>query len=212
MFTGLIEEVGKIRNITPAGAGANIAVSAKLTLEGLRLGDSVAINGICLTVIDIGRNEFSLQAVGETIQNSTASKWSAGEQVNLERAMRADGRLGGHIVQGHVDGIGTVESIKIGELAIRLSISSSSEILRYIVKKGSVCIDGVSLTVADAANDGFSAAIIPHTWQNTILNSFSRGKKVNIETDVLARYVEKFMSERNSQNGLTEDALRNAGF
>lgn len=212
MFTGLIEEVGRLKRLTRTGEGVNLTIEAKKTLEGMNIGDSIAINGICLTVTDIGRSEFSLQAVSETIRNSTASKWNVGEKINLERAMKVSDRLGGHIVQGHVDGMGTVEAINMGELSITLKISASSEVLRYVVKKGSICVEGISLTVAEVDDKSFSVAIIPHTWQNTNLNVLTRGSKVNLETDILARYVEKFMSENKAGSGLTEDALRNAGF
>jgi len=212
MFTGLIEETGILERAVPSASEIVLQVRAKLVLEGIRIGDSVAVNGVCLTVVDSDTSGFAAQAVQETVENSTIPDWRVGEVLNLERALAVGDRLGGHIVQGHVDGIGTVKSIRAGELETVISVSAPSEIMKYIVRKGSIAIDGISLTVAQANGDVFTVAIIPHTWGNTNLTRLSSGSQVNLETDVLARYVEKFFTDRELQSSITEKKLREAGF
>ena len=150
MFTGLIEETGILERAVPSASEIVLQVRAKLVLEGIRIGDSVAVNGVCLTVVDSDTSGFAAQAVQETVENSTIPDWRVGDVLNLERALAVGDRLGGHIVQGHVDGIGTVKSIRAGELETVISVSAPSEIMKYIVRKGSIAIDGISLTVAQA--------------------------------------------------------------
>ena len=212
MFTGLIEETGSLRRRIPSPAGFKLEIEADKVLEGTRIGDSIAVNGVCLTVVEIGAARFTVEAVRETVEHSTVPDWKIREPLNLERALAAGDRFGGHFVQGHIDGTGTIKnSVKAGE-ENRLIINCSSEILRYIIYKGSIAIDGISLTVAEAGKDSFTAAIIPHTWSNTNLNRRKIGDRVNLETDLIAKYVENFLRRGNSPSGLTEDALRRAGF
>lgn len=208
----MIEETGVLERKVPSGSGIRLQIRARSVLDGLRIGDSVSANGICLTVVEIGSGGFSVQAVKETVENSTIPDWGIGKTLNLERSLALGDRMGGHIVQGHVDGVGTVKSIVRRELETSVKISTDSEIMRYVVHKGSIAVDGISLTVAGVEGDEFSVAIIPHTWENTNMRELRIGDRVNLETDILARYVEKFLEGGGKKSGLTEEALRRAGF
>lgn len=195
MFTGIIEEVGTIASIRKGAHSCVLTVRAKTVLEDVHLGDSIATNGVCLTVTSFTRDTFSADVMHETLNRSSLGKLRVGSPVNLERAMAANGRFGGHIVSGHIDGIGTIASIKEDDNAVWYSISSSPEILRLIVEKGSIAIDGISLTVASVDSKRFSVSIIPHTRAQTNLASKKPGDVVNLENDCIGKYVERLLGE-----------------
>jgi riboflavin synthase len=193
MFTGIVEEVGEIREVRPADEVVVFAVAGPRIAEGLAHGDSVAVNGCCLTVID-RRAEgglFHLELVPETLKRTALGVARAGHRVNLERALPAGGRLGGHIVQGHVDGVATLLSRAPGERIDEVRFSLPAELARYVVEKGSICVDGVSLTVAAVEADAFAVALIPTTLADTTLGAARPGDPVNLEVDIVAKYVEK---------------------
>ena len=196
MFTGIIEECGRVKSLTISGSSGKIIIGAFKTLEGTNIGDSIAVNGVCLTVTDIGRNEFTADIMAETARRSSLSKLKPGESVNLERAMSANGRFGGHIVSGHIDGTGTIVSKIEEENAVWVQISTSSAILRLIVEKGSIAIDGISLTVAKVSESDFSVSIIPHTAKETTLLNKKSGDIVNLENDIIGKYVERLINFR----------------
>lgn len=193
MFTGIIEEAGTIKSITLRGSSGQIAVRAKKVLEGTRIGDSIAVNGICLTVISLQRDGFTADVMAETVRRSSLSGAGTGELVNLERAMAADGRFGGHIVSGHIDGTGTILSYRREENAVWVEIGTSVDIMELIVEKGSICIDGISLTVAAVSDSGFQVSVIPHTGEETTLLKKRPGDLVNLENDVVGKYVQKLL-------------------
>jgi riboflavin synthase len=187
MFTGLVQTTGTIASIGEGG----LSVRAELDLVP---GDSVAVNGVCLTAAAVGGGGFDADVMPETLRRSSLGGLSEGDGVNLELPLRAGDRLGGHVVQGHVDGLGTVESVSDEGLARVVRIAASPELLRYVVEKGSIAVDGVSLTVAEVDGDGFSVSLIPETLERTTLGSFAAGRSVNLEVDVLAKYVEKLVT------------------
>ena len=190
MFTGLVEEMGTVRARVPGTAGARLVIACGLVRDGLAIGDSVAVNGACLTVVELTDDSFAVDCVEETLRRTSVGDRHAGDPVNLERAMRVGDRLGGHIVQGHVDGTGTVRGITPEGDDVLMSISCPDEVLRYVVEKGSITVDGVSLTVASREADGFTIALIPHTMAATTLGRDAVGRSVNLEADVVAKYVE----------------------
>lgn len=214
MFTGLVEEVGTLKSVKRGGGSCVLTVECSRVLEGSRVGDSIAVNGVCLTVTSMGGAYFTADAMPETLDRSSLGKLPAGSPVNLERAMPADGRFGGHIVSGHIDGMGTVMSITPDENAVWYRIWAEPKLLRYIVEKGSITVDGISLTVADTDSESFSVSIIPHTQKETSLRSLRSGSAVNLETDIIGKYVEKLMQPEPEikQGGLTEEFLRENGF
>ena len=193
MFTGLIEEVGTIQSVRHGARSCVLTIGCRTVLEGSQIGDSIAVNGVCLTVTEFSRNEFSADVMHETLDRSSLGALKAGSTVNLERAMKADGRFGGHIVSGHIDGTGTVSDIRKDDNAVWYRIRASGSILRYIVEKGSIAIDGISLTVAALDGDSFSVSVIPHTAANTTLSSKKKGDTVNLENDIIGKYVERLM-------------------
>ena len=189
MFTGIVEELGAVSALEPAAhGGARLVISASLVTEGARIGDSIAVNGCCLTVIDLGPDWWAADAVAETLARTNLGSLTAGDRVNLERPLPVGGRLGGHLVQGHVDGIGEVV-----DPAPDLRIVAGGEILQYVVEKGSITVDGVSLTVVSALPDGFTVAVIPHTMAVTTLGTRLPGDAVNLEADVIAKYTERLL-------------------
>ena len=190
MFTGLVEEMGTVRERTPSAAGARLVIGCDVVREGLAIGDSVAVNGACLTVVEMTDDSFSVDCVEETLRRTSVGDREPGDHVNLERAMRVGDRLGGHIVQGHVDGTGTVRAITPEGDGVLMQVECPPEVLRYVVEKGSITVDGVSLTVASRQPDGFTIALIPHTMQATTLGPQAMGRRVNLEADVVAKYVE----------------------
>lgn len=204
MFTGIIEECGRVKSLTISGSSGKIIIGAFKVLEETNIGDSIAVNGVCLTVTDIGRNEFTADIMAETARRSSLSKLKPGESVNLERAMSANGRFGGHIVSGHIDGTGTIVSKIEEENAVWVQISTSSAILRLIVEKGSIAIDGISLTVAKVTQTTFSVSTIPHTRSATTLGERRPGDLVNLENDIVGKYVEKFICEKNTHGAIVD--------
>lgn len=221
MFTGIIEEMGTISSIAEGSVSAVITIQASKVLEGSKVGDSIAVNGVCLTVTSIHDKVFSADVMAETLRRSSLGSLSKGSLVNLERAMAADGRFGGHIVSGHIDGTGTIVSMKREDNAVWVTINTKQEILKYIVEKGSIAIDGISLTVAGLGEDTFSVSVIPHTGSETTLLKKSAGDIVNLENDVIGKYVERILNfnlnDSNKDNNksspmLTMDFLTENGF
>lgn len=218
MFTGIIEEVGTIRQVQRGAASAVLHIQASRILCDIKIGDSIAVNGICLTVTSFHQKGFTADVMHETLDRSSLSRAKPGSHVNLERAMAADGRFGGHIVSGHVDGTGRIHKIFRDDNAIWCSIRTSPPILRYIVEKGSVAIDGISLTVAKVDTLSFSISAIPHTVAVTTLHERQIGDLVNVETDIIGKYVERFLCPSSGQaappeglaGDLAEDPAHNA--
>ena len=184
MFTGIIEEIGVIRQIKRGVVSGSMAIGAETILTDVRVGDSIAVNGICLTVTGLGDGCFTVDVMHETIRRSGAGGFTAGDRVNLERALAANGRLGGHIVSGHIDGVGRVKQIQQDENAVWYEITADAGVLRYIVEKGSVAVDGISLTVADVGKSSFRVSVIPHTRNQTTLSEKKKGDTVNLKPTV----------------------------
>lgn len=215
MFTGIIEEMGTVLSVTKSSAEAHIIISANKIFEDLKLGDSVAVNGVCLTASEIKGNTFKADVMNETFSRSSLAQLKSGSHVNLERAMAANGRFGGHIVAGHVDGTGIISDIKKDGNAVIYRITASPKITKYIIEKGSVAIDGISLTVTETDSESFKVSIIPHTIKETVLSEKKEGSIVNLENDVIGKYVEQLLSnkpEENKQSGITADFLAQYGF
>ncbi len=215
MFTGLIEETGTIRGIRLTGESGQIEIHARKVLEDAHVGDSICVNGICLTVTSLSADSFTADIMSETVRRTAFRFCRSGDKVNLERAMPADGRFGGHIVAGHIDGTGQIFSIRPEGNATYLTIQTSPDILRLVVEKGSIAIDGVSLTVTTVENDRFSVGIIPHTSEETTLLSKRQGDFVNLETDIVGKYVERLLQPHTGQadtGGLTIEYLQEIGF
>lgn len=196
MFTGIVEEMGAIKGLTRTLTGLRLSILAATVMDDLTLGASVSINGACLTIVELGEREFSVDVSSETLSVTTLGKLSAGAPVNLERAMRLNQRLGGHMVSGHVDSVGAVRNRKQEGETLRLSIEAPKEVLRYCVPKGSITVDGISLTVNDASERSFGVAIIPHTAKMTTLGLKQIGDLVNLEVDLIGKYVERLLQER----------------
>ena len=226
MFTGIIEELGTVKALSMAGKSGTIAISAKKVLEKTKIGDSIAVNGVCLTVTKLKPDGFTADVMAETIRRSSLGSLNPGSKVNLERAMAADGRFGGHIVSGHIDGTGTIIEFRKEENAVWVRIEASAAIMNLIVEKGSICIDGISLTVATVSKTDFQVSVIPHTGEETTLLKKVPGDKVNLENDVVGKYVQKLLGiapvseDNNEENknsgspktGLTMDMLKEFGF
>ena len=213
MFTGIVEEVGRIRAV----GGGRMEIAAKTVLDGTELGDSIAVNGVCLTVTSVTKRSFTADVMPVTLSRTALGSLRTGDGVNLERALTFSSRLGGHIVSGHIDGVGRLESVEVKENAHILRIKAAPSILRYIVPRGSVALDGVSLTIAEIDDDSFSVSLIPHTRQVTALNEKRLGASVNIENDVIGKYVEKLLRSPEKKDGgaskeLTIDVLNSGGF
>ena len=217
MFTGIIEEIGTVQRIERGASGARLTIGAKTVLEGTKLGDSIATNGVCLTVVSMTADSFSADVMAESLRRSSLGALQSGSAVNLERAMPANGRFGGHIVSGHIDGTGTVSSQKREDNAVWVTVRTPASLLRYIVEKGSIAIDGVSLTVAAVDETSFAVSIIPHTGAQTILLDKKTGETVNLECDVIGKYVEKLLTpyaaaEKPTPSGITMEFLAQNGF
>ena len=210
MFTGIIEEIGKISNIKRGARSAILSIQASKVLEDAHLGDSIAVNGVCLTVTTLNGDVFTADIMNETLSRSSLGSLRAGSPVNLERAMAAGGRFGGHIVSGHIDGTGRIASVTRDDNAVWFRIMADKKLLRYIVEKGSIAIDGISLTVAKTDSESFSVSIIPHTIGQTILGTRKVGDTVNLENDIIGKYVERLM--QNDESGVTLDLLAKNGF
>lgn len=222
MFTGIVEEVGRVRSIAKGAHSAVLRISADLVLSDVHVGDSIATNGVCLTVTSFDTHSFNADVMHETLNRSSLGALKPGSKVNLERAMSAQGRFGGHIVSGHIDGTGVIRSLKADDNAVWYSIGATKDILRHVVQKGSITIDGISLTVADVSPDGFAVSVIPHTRAQTSLAEKRPGDVVNLETDVVGKYVERLLtfgasgapsnSPSNASSGITRDFLIKNGF
>lgn len=215
VFTGIIEETGTVVGIVSGSSSGTIRIGAALVLEGTRIGDSIAVNGVCLTVTQLGKNSFSADVMPETLRRSGLGSLKNGDKVNLERAMAAEGRFGGHIVSGHIDGTGRIVSLRRENNAVWVRISAPQEILALTVEKGSIAIDGISLTVAALDSDSFSVSVIPHTGAQTTLLLKQPGDTVNLENDIIGKYVQRLMSSPEKEapkSGITEDFLAKHGF
>jgi riboflavin synthase, alpha subunit len=215
MFTGIIEEIGTVTSMVRGKHSAVVTVKAKKALEDTKIGDSIAVNGICLTVITLSADGFSADIMHETLNRSSLTYLKNGSRVNLERAMQAGGRFGGHIVAGHADGTGTIIDLRKDDTAVRYTVRTDTALLRYIVEKGSVTIDGISLTVTRTFSDSFSVSVIPHTAAQTTLKEKTEGDIVNLETDIIGKYVEKllqFTPKEQTQSNITKEFLSRYGF
>ncbi|EKO3800425.1 MULTISPECIES: riboflavin synthase [Vibrio] len=216
MFTGIVEAVGKLTAITPKGEDITVTVEVgKLDMSDVKLGDSIATNGVCLTVVDFGSNYYSADLSLETLNKTGFAAYQVGDKVNLEKAMLPTTRFGGHIVSGHVDGVGViVERNQVGR-AIEFWVEMPTEISKYVAEKGSITVDGISLTVNDLRKNGFKLTIVPHTSEETTIDQFQVGHKVNLEVDVLARYMERLLQgqkEESQESRITMDFLQQNGF
>lgn len=217
MFTGIIEEIGQIESVQKGSKSAVLHIRCNEVLDGTRVGDSIAVNGVCLTVTSMNNRGYTADVMAETLERSSLGSLRSGSRVNLERAMPADGRFGGHIVAGHIDGTGTIVEISKDETAVWYRVRTEPDILRYIVEKGSITIDGISLTVARVSREDFSVSIIPHTQGNTTLADRRTGDIVNLETDIIGKYIEKLLQPKEpeqEQDGskLTLEFLAEHGF
>ncbi len=194
MFTGIIEEIGTIKSMIRNGANTELVINANKVMDGTQLGDSIAVNGVCLTVKDMDKSSFSAFAMAETMRRTAFADFKTGTKVNLERAMSAGGRFGGHMVSGHIDGTGSIVSFKKEGEATWIEIHTSQQILKYIVEKGSIAINGISLTVAWVGDESFKVSIIPHTGNETTLLTYKTGDILNLENDIIGKYVERMLS------------------
>ncbi len=208
MFTGIIEEKGTVRRLTGGGV---LELEAETVLEGTSVGDSISVSGVCLTVVELRGDGFSADVMPETLRRSTLGALVPGAKVNLERALRVGDRMGGHIVNGHIDGVGTVNRRRTESKAVLFDISAPEGTGRYVVPKGSVAIDGISLTVVDTGGDGLIVSIVPHTLEETTLGDAGPGTRVNVEVDIIAKYVETFVERAGGRGGLGK-ALIDGGF
>jgi len=211
MFTGIIEEMGSVKGLRREAGAARLAVSASLVLEGTAIGDSICVNGVCLTVVEMDGAAFSADVANETLKVTNLGDLRVGQKVNLERALRLSARIGGHLVTGHVDAVGRIREKKQEGNSWRIFIETPESALPYIIKKGSVAVDGISLTVADVEKTGFSIAMIPHTAKLTTLGSKSTGDSVNLETDIIGKYVEKLLAGR-VEGDVSLEMLKKSGF
>lgn len=212
MFTGLVEEIGTVEKIKKGSKSASLTIKAHKIFDDLKIGDSVSTNGVCLTVTSINNNTFTADVMNESIKRSNLADLKSGSYVNIERAMCLNSRFGGHIVSGHIDGVGLILKIKKEDIAILYSIKTSEKLTRYIVEKGSITIDGISLTVTKVSKDNtFEVSVIPHTTEQTILCKKRVGDKVNLENDIIGKYIEKFVTYKNKK-GITLDMLNEYGF
>src|SRR3989339_1627534 len=205
MFTGIIEEIGEIRGVKTDGDNLLIDILAGKILEGMKIGSSISVNGVCLTAVKINKSDFTAEATKETLLRSNLKKLKTGDNVNLERPLKADSRLDGHIVMGHVDAVGIIRSLKKGEGSWRLAVEVPEKYTKYIVDKGSIAVDGVSLTVTECKGNTFTLNIIPHTFEITILKDKKSGDEVNVEVDITGKYIEKMMI--GGKKEITEEFL-----
>lgn len=215
MFTGIVEETGSVVRVQKGTHSAVLTVQARKVLEGTRIGDSIAVNGICLTVTAMSPDTFTADVMHETLDRTGLSGLGPGSPVNLERAMPADGRFGGHIVSGHIDGVGRITDVRRDDTAVWYTVEAAPELLRLVVEKGSIALDGISLTVAATGRNTFSVSIIPHTAAQTVLGRRKAGDLVNLETDIIGKYVEKLMGrepELKTQSAITREFLTRHGF
>ena len=215
MFTGIIEETGTVKEVYHGSVSSFISIFAKKILTDINIGDSIAVNGVCLTVTYFDADSFKADVMNETLERSSLGTLKNGSRVNLERAMKAGGRFGGHIVSGHIDGIGTISDIKKDGIAIWYTISTNKDIIKYTVEKGSVAVDGISLTVARVTDLNFSVSVIPHTAAQTVLSDKKVGDTVNLENDIIGKYVEKLIKPNESEiqkKSISMEFLNKYGF
>lgn len=212
MFTGIIEEIGKIQGIRKGKHSAEVMVHADTVLEDIHFGESIAVNGVCLTVASFSQSSFTADVMHETLKRSSLGSLRTGSLVNLERAMSVNGRFGGHIVSGHIDGIGSISAIIEDDNAVWYTIKTSPIVLRYIIEKGSIAVDGISLTVAKVDTGGFSVSIIPHTVAQTNLSEKHIGDTVNLENNCIGKYVERLMNAPQANSNITVGFLAKYGF
>lgn len=217
MFTGLIEELGQLKSIKKKGNSMSLSISAQNIMNDLAVGDSIAVNGICLTVADFASGVFTVDVMPETLTRTSLNSLSVGSKVNLERAMAATGRFGGHFVSGHIDGVASLVEKTFVDNSVVFKFKFAAELNKYLVQKGSIAIDGVSLTIAQLDEAEFTVSIIPHTLAETNLGEYAIGDRVNIEVDMLAKYIESILSStdiasKKDKNNITEEFLREQGF
>ncbi len=215
MFSGIIETIGAIHSLRKDAKGARIAIEAPGVLSGVRLGDSIALNGVCVTVVDCDERNFEADLSIETLRRTNLGELAVGDGCNLERAMALGERLGGHLVSGHVDGVGRIKSRKNEGDSIWLTFEAPVEVMRYVVYKGSIAVDGISLTVAACDDETFSVSVIPHTSEQTTLTEKKDGGVVNLEADLIGKYVEKLLTphaESRSRDGVTMEKLKERGY
>ncbi|MDP2813188.1 MAG: riboflavin synthase [Erysipelotrichaceae bacterium] len=212
MFTGIIEEVGTVQRVQRGSRSASLTIMASVVLKDVKVGDSIATNGVCLTVTTFDAHSFTVDVMAETMRASNLELLSSGSRVNLERALRLSDRLGGHIVSGHVDGVGLITKKEKEDNAVWITVKTSRDLLKYMIVKGSITIDGISLTIQKLTEDGFMVSIIPHTNDVTTLLERSVGTKVNLECDVIAKYTERLLSASSSSSGIDEQFLARHGF
>ena len=210
MFTGIIEEVGHVKSLRRGSKSFTLEVEASLVMEGTQVGDSIATNGVCLTVTSLTGHGFTADVMPETVQRTALGELTAGSPVNLERALSLQTRLGGHIVSGHIDGTGRISDRRQDDTALWLTVECDSRLLRYVIEKGSITIQGVSLTVARVDDHSFAVSLIPHTQAATTLHQARVGDRVNLENDIIAKYVEKLLGKQNdADNGIMEKLAAN---
>lgn len=216
MFTGIVEEIGTIAGIQKGTKSAVLTIQAEKVFSDIHIGDSIALNGVCLTVTSFSGNTYTADVMNETLRRSSLGSLTIGSKVNLERAMAANGRFGGHIVSGHIDGTGTITKVEKDDNAIWYTIAAEENLMKYIVEKGSIAIDGISLTVAKRSDMDFAISMIPHTAKETVLSQKKPGDIVNLENDIVGKYIEQLMhyekKEEKKESRLTKEFLLRAGF
>lgn len=216
MFTGIVEEMGTIAGIQKGAKSAVLTIQAQKVFSDIHIGDSIALNGVCLTVTSFSKDTYTADVMNETLQRSSLGGLTIGSKVNLERAMPADGRFGGHIVSGHIDGTGTIKKVEKDDNAIWYTIAAPENLMKYIVEKGSIAIDGISLTVAKRSDADFAISMIPHTAKETVLSRKKPGDIVNLENDIVGKYIEQLMQynkkEETKPSAITKEFLLKAGF
>ena len=212
MFSGIVEEVGAVQHLRRRGLSATLRVLARDVLGGTRVGDSIAVNGACLTVTSLSAEGFSADVTPETLRRTNLASLRPGSSVNLERSLAVGARVGGHFVQGHIDGMGRVEALTPEGNAVLVRFSTPREILHYVVPKGFIAVDGMSLTVVERFSDGFSVSLIPHTRARSIAGHYQVDQLVNLEADILGKYVERFLSDGKPRSTLSRESLARYGF
>ena len=212
MFTGIIEETGLIKSVQRGSRSVCLTVAANNVLEEVKTGDSICVNGVCLTVVSFNLGAFSADVMPETMRRSNLGSLGVGNRVNLERAMKLTDRLGGHLVSGHIDGTGSIRTIREDDNAVRITVAADKPVLRYIIEKGSVALDGISLTVVKVDDVAFEVSVIPHTYRNTTLETRKAGDFLNIECDMIAKYIEKLLVRGRDHNKINPGFLAEHGF
>lgn len=215
MFTGIVEEIGEIKSIKKGSKSSVLTIKASKVLEDTAIGDSIMTNGVCLTVTDMSAGEFKADVMAETLNRTALNSLTQGSRLNLERALNLQTRLGGHMVSGHIDGTGIIKNFRKDDNAVWVTIETEEKLLRYIIEKGSIAIDGISLTVATVSDKDFQVSIIPHTADETTLLSHKIGDQVNLEVDLIGKYVEKLLglsSDTNNKEKITQAYLKTNGF